>query len=114
MALILVTVFLISLVVRSHVSASFTIAPLRASPCPSGGGAPACYQAVVTNTGRGPARMQCSVAPGQGTSALFLSDLPTYQSASAIVPGQSQTLWIKVDAGDGGTVTTPSVTCGPA
>jgi hypothetical protein len=58
--------------------------------------------------------MQCSVRPGEGTQALFLlSDLPTYSSATVITPGESTTLWVKVDAGNGGTVTPPTVTCLP-
>ena len=48
----------------------------------------------------------------EGTQALFLlSDLPTYSSATSVSSGESTTLWIKVDEGDGSTVTPPTLTC---
>jgi hypothetical protein len=110
--LIVATVALYLLVLKPHGSARFTVEQLLATPCPTGGGAPACYKATVTNIGGASGRMQCSVRPGEGTQALFLlSDLSTYSSPTAVTAGQSTTLWVKVDAGDGGTVTAPTVTC---
>jgi hypothetical protein len=110
--LIVATVALFLLVMKPHGSARFTVQQLLATPCPTGGGAPACYKATVTNIGGASGRMQCSVSPGEGTQALFLlSDLSTYSSATAVTPGESTTLWVKVDAGDGGTVTPPTVSC---
>jgi hypothetical protein len=112
--LIVATVALFLLVLKPHGTARFSVAQLLATPCPTGGGAPACYKATVTNIGGASGRMQCSVKPGEGTQALFLlSDLSTYSSATSVLPGESTTLWVKVDAGDGGTVTPPAVTCLP-
>jgi hypothetical protein len=110
--LIVTTGALFLLVMKPHATTRFSVAQLLATPCPTGGGAPACYKATITNIGGATGRMQCSVRPGEGTQALFLlSDLATYSSATSVSPGESTTLWVKVDAGDGGTVTPPAVTC---
>src|SRR5436309_8808212 len=103
--LIVATVALFLLVMKPHRAARFSVAQLLATQCPTGGGAPACYKATITNIGGATGRMQCSAKPGEGTQATFLSsDLATYSSATSVFGGESTTLWSKVVPGDSGTV----------
>jgi hypothetical protein len=93
----------------------FTVSEVSGTTCPSGEGAPACFQLTVRNTGTESANVRCEVAAAAGTTAAFLSGGPVYTSAAAIEPEVPLPLYIKVDVTDGGdTVYAPNVSCGPA
>ncbi len=94
---------------------AFTVSEVSGTTCPSGEGAPACFQLTVTNTGSESGPVRCEVAAAAGTTAAFFSGGPVYASAKAIAPGIPLPLYIKVDVTDGSdTVYAPNVSCGPA
>ena len=91
---------------------AFAVTAINANPCPSGEGAPACFQVLVENTGSEAANVRCELIPAEGTTALFLSGDPTYSSAASIEPHTSIPLSVKVDVTAGNdTVVSPSVAC---
>ena len=52
---------------------AFAVTAINANPCPSGEGAPACFQVLVENTGSEAANVRCELIPAEGTTAMFLS-----------------------------------------
>ena len=112
-ALVIATLALSALLLKPPAKARFEVGAAQATQCPTGGHAPACYKFPVTNAGTVAATMQCVVTSAEGNQALFLSDLPTYVGPYPVSPGSSQTLWVKVDPGTGGTVKQPAMSCAP-
>jgi hypothetical protein len=93
----------------------FTVTSIDAMACPTGEGAPACFQILVQNTGTEAANVRCELAPPAGTTAAFLSGDATYSSAASLAPDQSIPLTVKVDVTEGNdTVISPGVGCAPA
>jgi hypothetical protein len=94
--------------------AAFTVTGVVAIPCPTGEGAPACFQVLVQNTGSKAARVRCQLVPAAGTSALFLSGGAVYASMAAIDPQQTLPLSVKVDVTKGNdSVVSPTIGCSP-
>jgi hypothetical protein len=91
----------------------FAVTAINANPCPSGEGAPACFQVLVENTGTEAANVRCELTAAEGTTAVFLSGETVYASAASIKPQTSIPLSVKVDVSPGNdTVVSPSVACG--
>jgi hypothetical protein len=109
-ALVIATITLSTLVLRSPAKARLRVGVPQATSCPSGEHAPACYKFPVINAGTAPASLQCSLTSAPGTQALFLSNLPTYVGLP-VAPGANDTLWVKVDTANGGTVKEPAISC---
>lgn len=94
---------------------AFAVTAINANPCPSGEGAPACFQVLVENTGSESATVRCELIPGEGTTAVFFSGDTVYVSAASIEPHTSIPLSVKVDVTPGNdTVVSPSVGCAQA
>lgn len=94
--------------------AAFTVSSVTGVKCPQDAGTPACFQAIVTNTGGEAAIVRCALTPGADTTAEFLSGSAVYTSAAPIQPDRPIQLSIKADVtGGGNTVVAPSVACGP-
>jgi hypothetical protein len=93
---------------------AFAVTAVDANACPSGEGAPACFQVLVENTGSEAARVRCELVPAEGTTAVFLSGDAVYSSAASMAPGQAIPLSVKVDVTAGNdTVVSPSIGCTP-
>jgi hypothetical protein len=91
---------------------AFAVTAINANPCPSGEGAPACFQVLVENTGSEPANVRCELIAAEGTTAAFFSGDTVYSSAASIEPHTSIPLSVKVDVTAGNdTVVSPSVAC---
>ena len=94
--------------------AAFTISSVSGVTCPKDAGSPACFQAIVSNTGSEAAILRCQLTPGSNTTAEFFSGSPVYTSAVPIQPDRPIQLSIKADVtGHGTTVVAPSVACTP-
>jgi hypothetical protein len=94
---------------------AFAVTAINANPCPTGEGAPACFQVLVENTGSEPANVRCELLPAEGTTAAFFSGDTVYSSAASIEPHTSIPLSVKVDVTPpNDTVVSPSVACGQA
>jgi len=88
-----------------------TAAPV-AVDCPSGTGAPVCYDADITNVGESAQQVRCQVTPGPDTAALFDNGDDVYSSPVPLEPGSSITLLVQVSPSNGATVVSqPSVAC---
>jgi len=110
---ILLGAFLLVRSLRSPTSA-FSVSELTGTPCPVGG-APACFQASVTNTGTQPSDLTCEVTPGPGNTAEFALGGMTYTSAEPVEPDATLPLVVKVDTTDGNVrIYLPKVACSPA
>lgn len=93
---------------------AFAVSAINADTCPSGEGAPACFQVLVENTGTEAAPVRCELSAAAGTTAVFASGDTVYTSAASIAPKQSLPLSVKVDVtGTNDTVVSPSVGCSP-
>ena len=93
---------------------AFTVSAVNAQTCPTGEGAPACFQVVVQNTGSEAAIVRCELVPAPGTTAVFFSGDAVYTSAASIGPAQSIPLSFKVDVtGTNDTVVSPTIGCTP-
>ena len=91
---------------------AFAVTAINANPCPSGEGAPACFQVLVENTGSEAANVRCELIPAEGTTAAFFSGDTVYTSAASIEPHTSIPLSVKVDVTPpNDTVVSPSVAC---
>lgn len=91
---------------------AFVVTAINANPCPSGEGAPACFQVLVENAGSEAANVRCELIPADGTTAAFFSGDTVYTSAASIAPHTSIPLSVKVDVTSGNdTVISPSVVC---
>jgi hypothetical protein len=101
---------LVGLLVRGDHPARFDVAEPEGVECPVGEGTPACFNFGVTNLGTQPSHVQCiaTAAPGQ---AAFLNDMPIYTSSAPFEPGITEQLIVKVDQGDTGLVTEPTMIC---
>lgn len=108
-------VLLVMVLKPSGSGPAFAVSAINANPCPSGEGAPACFQVLVENTGGEAANVRCELVPAEGTTAVFLSGDTVYSSAASIAPQTSIPLSVKVDVSPGNdTVVSPSVVCGQA
>jgi hypothetical protein len=93
---------------------AFAVTAVNANACPPGEGAPACFQALVQNTGSEAANVRCELMPAEGTTAVFFSGDAVYASAASIAPQQTLPLSVKVDVTAGNdTVVSPSIGCSP-
>ena len=93
----------------------FAVTAINANPCPSGEGAPACFQVLVENTGSEAATVHCDLIPAEGTTATYFSGDTGYTSATSIEPHTSIPLSVKVDVTPpNDTVVSPSVACAQA
>ncbi len=93
---------------------AFSVSAVNALTCPTGEGAPACFQVVVQNTGRETAIVRCELVAAPDTTAVFFSGSPVYTSAASIGPSQSIPLSVKVDVtGTNDTVVSPTIGCSP-
>ena len=91
---------------------AFVVTAINANPCPSGEGAPACFQVLVENTGTEAANVRCELIAAEGTTAVFFSGDTVYTSGASIEPHTSIPLSVKVDVTSGNdTVVSPSVAC---
>ena len=94
---------------------AFAVTAINADPCPSGEGAPACFQVLVENTGSEAANVRCELIAADGTTAAFFSGDTVYACAASIAPHTSIPLSVKVDVTSGNdTVVSPSVACAQA
>jgi hypothetical protein len=108
-------VLLVFLVLKPAGSgAAFTVSSVTGVKCPKDAGSPACFQAIVSNTGGEAAIVRCQLTPGADTTAEFFSGSPVYTSAAPIEPDRPIPLSIKADVTNGGTtVVAPTVACSP-
>jgi hypothetical protein len=104
-------VVLMALQLRGDAPVRFEVSEAQGIECPPGEGVPACFTFDVTNTGDRPARAECTVSASGGQHATFLNDAVTFTSIQPLEPGVAQELPVKVDAGDEGAATEPTVTC---
>ena len=94
---------------------AFAVTAINANPCPTGEGAPACFQVLVENTGSEASTVRCGLIPAEGTTAAFFSGDTVYTSAASIEPHTSVPLSVKVDVTPpNDTVVSPSVACAKA
>jgi hypothetical protein len=94
---------------------AFAVTAVDATTCPSGEGAPACFQVLVQNTGSEAAHVRCELIPAEKTTAVFFSGDAVYTSAATIAPGQTIPLSVKVDVTKGNdTVVSPTIGCSPS
>ena len=94
--------------------AAFTVSSMSGVACPQDADSPACFQAIVSNSGGEAAIVRCSLTPGADTTAEFFSGSPVYTSAVPIQPDRPIQLSIKADVtGHATTVVAPSIACGP-
>jgi hypothetical protein len=92
---------------------AFTTSELTGTPCPVGG-APACFQVSVTNTGSIASDVRCEVTAGPGNTAEFALGGMTYTSAEPIEPDATLPLVLKVDTTAGNVrIYLPKVACSP-
>lgn len=104
--------FLLSRSFAPPVSA-FSVSEVTGTPCPVGG-APACFQVSVTNTGTEPADVRCDVTPGPGNTAEFALGGATYTSVEPIDPDATLPLVLKVDTIPGEVrIYLPKIACSP-
>jgi hypothetical protein len=93
---------------------AFAVTAVDANACPTGEGAPACFQVLIQNAGSESARVLCELVPAEGTTAVFFSGETRYTSAASIAPQQTLPLPVKVNVVEGNdTVISPSVGCSP-
>ena len=93
---------------------AFAVTAVDANTCPTGEGAPACFQVLIQNTGSEAAHVRCELIPAEGTTAVFFSGETVYASAASIAPQQTLPLPVKVDVTEGNdTVVSPSIRCSP-
>ena len=93
---------------------AFTVTAVDANACPTGEGAPACFQVLIQNTGSEAAHVRCKLVPAEGTTAVFFSGDSTYTSAATVAPRQTLPLAVKVDVTAGNdTVVSPTIGCSP-
>jgi hypothetical protein len=93
---------------------AFAVSALEATACPTGEGAPACFQVLVQNTGSEADRVRCELIPAEETTAVFFSGDAIYSSATSVAPEQTLPLSVKVDVTAGNdTVVWPSIGCSP-
>lgn len=94
--------------------AVFTVSSISGVACPEDAASPACFQAIVSNSGSEAAIVRCSLTPGADTTAEFFSGSPVYTSAVPIQPDRPIPLSIKADVtGHATTVVAPTVACAP-
>jgi len=94
-------------------TSAFSVSELTGTPCPVGG-APACFQASVTNTGSQPTNVRCEVTAGPGNTAEFALGGMTYTSAEPVEPDATLPLVLKVDTTAGNVrIYLPKVACSP-
>jgi len=92
---------------------AFSVSELTGTPCPVGG-APACFQASVTNTGSQPSLLRCEVTAGPGNTAAFAPGGVTYTSAEPLEPNATLPLVLEVDTTPGNVrIYLPKVACSP-
>jgi hypothetical protein len=101
---------LIGLQVRGDHPARFDVAAPQGVECPVGEGTPACFTFGVTNLGSQPSHVECIATAATGLAA-FLNDAPIYTSSAPFEPGITEQLIVKVDQGDAGAVTQPTMNC---
>jgi hypothetical protein len=101
---------LVALQVRGDKPPRFDVSTAEGVDCPIGEGTPACFTFTVTNVGNRPSLVRCEVSAGVGR-AVFLNDLPVYESTAPFEPGISEVLTVKVDQGEGTTVDDPTLMC---
>ncbi|MGH2679791.1 MAG: hypothetical protein ACRDG8_04815 [Actinomycetota bacterium] len=101
---------LVALQVRGDTPPRFDVSAAEGMVCPAGEGTPACFSFGVTNLGNEPALVECTVTAAPGRAA-FLNDAPVYTSTAPFEPGVAEQLLVKVDQGDTGTVTAPTMSC---
>ena len=101
---------LVGLQVRGDHPARFEVTPAQGVECPVGEGTPACFSFGVTNVGSQSALVECIATVSTGL-ATFLNDMPIYTSTAPFEAGVTEQLIVKVDQGDTGSVTEPTMTC---
>jgi hypothetical protein len=113
-ALVLGVVLTVLAIKPSGSGPAFTVTAVDANACPTGEGAPACFQVLVQNTGSQASHIRCELIPADGTTARFFSGDTVYTSAAEIQPQQTLPLAVKVDVTKGNdTVVSPSIGCSP-
>ena len=113
-ALVLGAVLLFLVLKPAGSGPAFTVSAVNAQTCPTGEGAPACFQVVVQNTGSEAATVRCELVAAADTTAAFFSGDAVYTSAAMIEPAQSIPLSVKVDVtGTNDTVVSPAIGCTP-
>ncbi len=91
---------------------AFAVTAVNANACPSGEGAPACFQVLVENTGSEAANVRCELIPAEGTTAVVLLRGDRVHERGVDRPAQTIPLSVKVDVAEGNdTVVSPSVAC---
>ena len=101
---------LVALQLRGDKPPRFDVGEPEGVDCPSGEGAPACFSFTVTNLGNEPSHVRCAVAVEVGR-ATFLNDTSIYSSSAPFEPGIAEMLTVKVDQGDTGSVSQPTLVC---
>jgi hypothetical protein len=101
---------LVGLQVRGDHPAHFDVTPAQGVECPVGEGTPACFTFGVTNLGSQPSHVECIATAPTGLAS-FLNDAPTYASSAPFEAGVTEQLIVKVDQGDQGSVSQPTLVC---
>jgi hypothetical protein len=101
---------LVALQLRGDKPPRFDVAEPQGVDCPAGEGTPACFSFTVTNLGNEPSHVRCDASVDVGR-ATFLNDLAVYTSSAPFEPGIAEMLTVKVDQGDAGSVSQPTVVC---
>jgi len=101
---------LIALQLRGDKPPRFDVAEPQGVDCPTGEGTPACFSFTVTNLGNRPSHVRCAVTVDVGRAS-FLNDTPIYSSSAPFEPGIAEMLTVKVDQGDAGSVSQPTLVC---
>ena len=112
-ALLAAGVLVMLLVVTPPRQMTVAVGGQRASECPPGSGAPACFEFDVTNTSQLDGSAVCHVTPAPETTASFLNG-GTIQDVP-LSSGEVQQVYVKVTPAEGGdTVFTPMLVCAPS
>ncbi len=101
---------LVGLQVRGDHPARFDVTAAQGVECPLGEGTPACFSFGVTNLGTQSSLVECIATAPTGL-ATFLNDMPIYTSSAPFEAGITEQLIVKVDQGDEGAVTEPTLVC---
>ena len=100
------------LLLRGPSIGRFEVGTPVAVDCPSGTGAPVCYEADVANVGEAAQQVRCQVTPGPDTAALFANGDDVYLSSAPIEAGRSIQLFIEVSPSQGSEIVSrPGVSC---
>jgi hypothetical protein len=110
LAIMIGAVLFLVLLLRPAQSMAVAVGGQRATECPPGTGAPACFRFDVTNTGERDGVAICVVTPAPQTEATFVNGSRT--ADVVLSAGEVRQIYAKVTpAGGGDTVYAPTIAC---